>query len=93
MSQSKSALGATSLHYVRIKNSHNGNPRYLVECPNDLSLIEAKSIFNCKIATGKQQITIFCADGSNDGFNKRINLNLIISTYENIETFLNKRIK
>ena len=72
------------LHYTRINGDQYCNPRYLVECPKSLTLTEAKLVFGARLATDKQMISIQNTNGD------RINLWLIIKTYENISDYLAK---
>ena len=68
----------TTLHYVRINNTVNGNPRYLIECPNNLDLKnkELLSELGLRRATDNQKIIIH-----NNNNNDVIVMNLILSSY------------
>ena len=70
------------MFYTQITNSTSGNPRFLIECPLELTGQEAKKEFGFKIATEKQIITIKNARRS-------VYLCLIASTYD-ISELINK---
>jgi hypothetical protein len=62
------------MHYTKLNNSTNGNPRYLVNLTE-----EQAKLIKAKKATDKQSITIQSLDGD------YIYLNYIITSYNIVE--------
>lgn len=68
------------MFYIKLNNTTSGNPRFIIECPKELTLEEAKKEFGFKIASEKQRVYIKKTTGGR----QTVALTLIVVSY-NIE--------